>query len=733
MITESIFRELGILLIRVDLTTDNAVSEYHHIGEPPSWAEDFLPSESKTIPLTDIFPFIESFIPDAIACWNDNAAEKCQSGVWTEVAASSVQYQLEAQALKTDNQYIIAITNLTPTYQLRQHVYQKAREIALANEKLKLQLNQRQRQLQTLIEKTISERQSEEELNDVVKGSASAVMICKPDGGVEIINQALMDIYSVSHENPLQHRSLLAQWLKEAESIHPEIHRVVDSGGYWEGEFESESNGESKWIRLAIGPVLDNDGGIEHLVCIANDMSELRKSNREIEKLTDYDLTTQLPNRRHFWKQLTKHLDNCIRHKSSFALIYIDIDQFKRINEGLGHHGGDFLLATLASRLSRSVKRDDFIAHLGGDEFALIINMAREDIDLGKIAYRLMEKINKPTLIEEQNVSVSASVGIAIHPRDGRDATSLMKNADLAMYHAKEMGRNQFQLYAPHLGQHFMGRLKVENLLRQAINQGQFRLEYQPQICTGKNPYLRMEALIRWDHPEEGVIPPGQFIPIAEENGLIIDIGRWVLETACRQAKEYADTGLDLVMSVNVSAFQLKDIHFPATVIEVLSEIGLPAKYLELEITETTVMQDLDKVINILRELKKHGISIALDDFGSGFSSLNYLKNLPVDNLKLDRSFIHELPYSDEGKTITASLIKLAHDLNMKVIAEGVENNQQLDLLLEQGCDYIQGYFFYYPLDPQKIRDILTMLKAQPNYSWIESVSTTTLANKRQN
>ena len=712
----SIFSELDLILFQ------SLPNNHFKILNPlPDWGQQFfsVASTDEEVELLETFPFLESFMPEAIQCWKGLRQQHTTSGVWTEVDQDQQEYQLEAQAVSSGDLSLLVISNVSRTFKDRHHVYQKAREIALANEKLKVKLNHRQRLLQSQIEKKLFQKSNDEglsKLQESVCQNATAVLICKPDGGVEVINQALVDIYRVNPEKSFNQRSLLRKWLREAETLYPEIHRVLHSGSYWEGDFESEDDiGKKKWIRLTIGPVLDDEGQIAHYICIANDISDLHKSSQEVEKLTEYDLTTNLPNRRYFWRQLTLTLDECASKNKSLALIYIDLDHFKRINEGLGHHAGDFLLSTIAARLSRSIKRGDFIAHLGGDEFALIINLAHNSIDLGKISDRLMSVLNKPISIEDNNVTISASIGIAVYPQDGRDATTLMKHSDLAMYQAKELGRNQYQIFSPQMERHFVGRIRLETQLREAITKRQFVLLYQPQICTGNEPYLRMEALIRWEHPEEGLISPAKFIPIAEENGLIIEIGEWVLRTACQQAKQFLDDDYNVTMSVNVSARQIKDMAFCDLVEQVLKETQLPPSHLELEITETTVMQDMETVHSILNVIRKSGVTIALDDFGSGFSSLNYLKNLPVDNLKLDRTFIHELPHSEEGKAITSSLIKLAHDLNMKVIAEGVENRAQLDFLSSQGCDYIQGYFFYCPLEAAKIKEIFQQLCNRSN------------------
>ncbi|WP_020410443.1 putative bifunctional diguanylate cyclase/phosphodiesterase [Hahella ganghwensis] len=713
---ESLLSELDIALFQCE-SPDDELPNFQLLNEPPSWTSVFQDiARNQPLALTEVFPYLEAFLPEARESWTSTNNSRANSGVWTEVDDEGNNQQLEALALRISGAPILVLLNLTRNFDERHHLYQRAREIALANEKLIVQLNHRQRELQNSLEKRLQDNQALRDIENSVRNNASAVLICKPDGGVEIMNQALIDIYRVKAPEDTN-ESLLDKWLKEAEKIYPEIHRIVASGSYWEGEFESHNeSGESRWIRLAIGPVLDTSHKLTHYVCIANDISMLKKSSAEIEKLADYDFTTHLPNRRHFWKQLTRCLDKGAQKSTSLALIYVDLDHFKRVNDSLGHHAGDFLLSTIGTRLARCIKRGDFIAHLGGDEFAIILELPYPNINIENIAQRVQSAVSKSITIENSTLKMTASIGIALYPRDGRDATSLMRHADLAMFHAKKMGRGKYQTFTPNMNYEFLQMLQLEIDLQKAIEQQQFNLVYQPQVCSGQDHHLRLEALIRWQHPEKGSISPGRFIPIAEENGMILDIGLWVLEHACKQAINLLNEGFNVIMAVNVSAKQVRQENFKDLVKTVLTKTSLPPQHLELEITETTVMEEMDVVVALLKDLRKLGVSISLDDFGSGFSSLTYLKNLPVDYLKLDRAFIHELPANEESKAITTSVINLAHELKIKVIAEGVENQDQVNFLTEKKCDYMQGFLFYYPMEIEKIRDIFTAIRGAANH-----------------
>ena len=658
-----------------------------------------------------IFPFVANFIDDAEVFWRNPVEARLGSGIWTELDEHGNQHQLEAYALRFQDSRVLLLADLTASFDARHHVYQRAREIALEQERVVMSLQRQQRKLQLQLQGLLARDNSLAGIDERIRQHASAVMVCRPDGSVELLNQALMDIYPVAANGSTRAEySLLKQWVSEAESLYPEIHRVIETGASWEGEFESSAGKEKKWVRLLIGPVLDEEQRVTHLVCVANDISGLREPAIELERVTDYDFTTQLPNRRHFWRVLTRAIDECRVSGEKLVLLYLDVDHFKRINDSLDHQAGDLLLSTLSSRLRSNIKKTDFIAHLGGDEFALMLRTSRRHLDLLPVAERLLKVVRQPLVVDGHNVSVTASLGIACFPEHGNDAVGLMKRADLAMYHAKQRGRDQHQMFSRSLDEAFFNRTVIQKDLGNALPGGELRLVYQPQICRGANSFLRLEALLRWQHPVRGLISPAVFVPVAEESDLINQIGNWVLEQACRQARQFMDRNIPVVMSVNVSARQLRAGDFVQRVQQVLANTGLDPSQLELEITETTLLDNMETRAEALQHLQELGVSIALDDFGSGFSSLNYLKNLPVDRLKIDQVFIQEIPHDEESKTITASVVKLAHELHMTVVAEGVETWDQLRFLQSVGCDYVQGFLLFRPLPPEEIGAVFASL-----------------------
>lgn len=704
-VLQDLIKQLGMTAFRLsDKHTLEAVSNY------PNWLIQLSNSASSALSenetsvtferLGNVFPFLANFLIDAEAFWhNKRDQEQAESGVWTEVDALGQEFQLEAKALWVNDEKILLIENVSHNFEERHLIYQKARDMALLNEKLISELNFRQRKLQSDIERHLTLRNPIDELNRTVEANTSAVLVCLPDGDVELYNKALINIYELGNEQKLIRASILDKWIAEAELNHPEIHRLLESGSYWEGEFETfDTENNQKWIRLSIGPVKNEEGEICHFVCVANDLSDYRKVNDDWGNISDYDFNTHLPNRRQFWKHISQICEAGKESDEKIALMYVDLDYFKHINDQHGQFAGDFLLGTMASRLSRNIKHGDYIAHLGGDEFVILLRYLKEPDDLIAVGERILVTISEPINLDGTPIRTTASIGIAISELCHTDPHSFLRNADLAMYSAKELGRSQVRLYSKDLEDNLPKRGQREHELSIAIDKHQFVLAFQPQIGVRQNKGKRVEALIRWNHPELGLLSPSEFIGIAEESGSIIPIGDWVLMNACLHGKQLIDSGDTTHIAVNISAKQLGHPEFYNKLVDTLKTSHFPAEQLELEITESSFLCDMNKAIDVLHRVRELGIQVALDDFGSGFSSLNYLKRLPVDYIKIDRSFVHDLPDDNESRAITTSVIHLAHQLNMQVIAEGVETKQQLDFLTEHQVDFVQGYYYFRPM-----------------------------------
>ena len=436
---------------------------------------------------------------------------------------------------------------------------------------------------------------------------------------------------------------------------------------------------------------------------------ERKHYQEQLEHQANYDPLTGLPNRSLLHDRLKRAVFTQ-RNAQPIAVVFIDLDNFKFINDSLGHSAGDALLTGVAERLHSIVREGDTVARLGGDEFVLILTeQARGDV-VFRALQRILDEVSEPMMIGGQELCITCSAGVSLYPQDGRDVESLLKNADAAMYRAKERGRNNFQFYTAEMNAHAKERFALENDLRRALERDELLLHYQPKIDLATGAIVGAEALVRWQHPEQGLILPDRFISIAEDTGLIVPIGEWVVRTACVQNRAWLQAGLPpIAVSVNLSVRQFHQEGLVKMVERILNETGLAASYLEMELTESMVMHNAEQAIEILAALKKLGVRLSVDDFGTGYSSLNYLRRLPIDTLKIDRSFVQDIDSEDEEEGILARvIISLGHSLKLKVIAEGVETAEELKFLRACGCDEVQGYYFSRPVAPPAFAQLLT-------------------------
>ncbi|HEY2338391.1 MAG TPA: EAL domain-containing protein [Burkholderiales bacterium] len=434
---------------------------------------------------------------------------------------------------------------------------------------------------------------------------------------------------------------------------------------------------------------------------VAERTTELQTANARAQHLADHDALTGLPNRRLLEDRLKQALALSYRNRKQTAVMFVDLDRFKTINDSLGHAVGDVLLKKVAERLVKQLRVGDTICRIGGDEFMVVLPEVKRSSHVAQVAQKVIEQLSQPMVVEERELTVTPSIGIAVFPDDGRDAETLIRNADAAMYHAKEMGRANYQFFTEQMNLLAARRLALEGDLRRALGRDEMRLHYQPIVDTVSGKVVAHEALVRWQHPVRGLLTPDEFIQAAEETGLILKIGEWVLREACMWAT-FIGTERKFLVNVNLSARQFNDPKLPQLVSHALRESGLPSELLELEITESTAMQQTDATLTTLKKLKDLGVSIAIDDFGTGYSSLAYLKRFPVDKLKIDRSFVADIVKMKEQRAIVEAIVALAHALDLKVIAEGVENEAQRKFLRGCGCEYIQGYASGKPADADR-------------------------------
>jgi diguanylate cyclase (GGDEF)-like protein len=441
---------------------------------------------------------------------------------------------------------------------------------------------------------------------------------------------------------------------------------------------------------------------------LEKEISERKSVEGKLAYLAHHDSLTNLPNRVLLLDRLHQVLTRLPWHKRLAAVLFLDLDHFKHINDTMGHTAGDLLLVAVSERLQTCVRSGDTIARLGGDEFAIILaDIARAE-DVTKVAQKIVDTMSGRFVLKDHEFFITASIGISLYPNDGSDAETLLKNADTAMYRAKGQGRNNYQIYSTAMNVNVFERLAMENSMRQALERKEFLLHYQPQVDLNTGQIVGFEALMRWQHPDLGLVSPAKFIPIAEETGLIVPMGEWALRTACAQNKVWQDSGLSpVVVSVNMSVRQFQQKNLVGMVSQVLKETRLDAKYLELELTESVLMQKEEPVIAMLSELHSMGIALSIDDFGTGYSSLSYLNRFPINTLKIDQSFASNITRNRNDTVIVTAIITLAHSLRMKAVAEGVETAEQLEFLRSLQCDRMQGYLFSMPLPADEATKLL--------------------------
>ncbi|MFZ5555650.1 MAG: bifunctional diguanylate cyclase/phosphodiesterase [Pseudomonadota bacterium] len=484
---------------------------------------------------------------------------------------------------------------------------------------------------------------------------------------------------------------------------------AIKRDGHWEGEVKDrrrDGTGFAKWLRVRA--VRDADGNISHYIGVFSDVSERKAAQKRIEFLAYYDPLTSLPNRTLFRDRVSRAIAVAQRHQGRLALLFIDLDRFKNVNDSLGHTAGDRLLRTVADRLQGLVRDADTVARLSGDEFVVLLTEVNGPDGAAVVAQRILHAISAPHVLGGTEVAVTPSIGISVYPEDGADHDELIQHADIAMYHAKETGRANFQFFRAELNERVLERISLENSLRRALENEEFLLHYQPQVSLEDGHVVGFEALIRWHQPGQGMVPPGRFIPVAEDSGLIVPIGAWVLRSACRQCRQWQEAGSAPVpVAVNISAVQFRQPDFVDTVREALAGTALDPEFLELEFTESVVMDRSEQVLRKLRQLRALGVQVSIDDFGTGYSSLSYLRQFPIDKLKIDQSFTRDLGSGADSQPIVSAIIAMARSLGLEVIAEGVETRAQLELLRRHGCGQGQGYLFARPMPADAARDTI--------------------------
>jgi diguanylate cyclase (GGDEF)-like protein/PAS domain S-box-containing protein len=550
-----------------------------------------------------------------------------------------------------------------------------------------------------------------------------AVVVTDASHRIIQVNQAFERITGYPQEEAIGQTPRLLKSGRQSKDFYGSFYRALDEQGEWRGEiWNRRKNGDIYPQWLSVKAVHDKAGNLAGYVSVFADITDIKDSERRLWELANHDPLCDLPNRLLFNARLEHAIQRAHRTSTQLGLLFIDLDRFKNINDSMGHQTGDELLKDVARRLQSAVHEDDTVARLGGDEFVILLEDIPDANSARRIANRIIERLADPVTAGGKSLVITASIGISLYPGDGHDPETLLKHADAAMYQAKTLGRNRLAYYAPDLTREIEQRLELEHDLRHGLARDEFSLHYQPQFASSDGRLVAVEALLRWQHPKRGMVPPNEFIPIAEETGLIGELGCWVTETACRQAMAWRAGGFEAFrLAVNLSPYQLRG-ECTETLMAIFERTGFPATSFEFEVTETLLVEEGGYALSQLTEMRRRlGMHVAMDDFGTGHSSLGQLKLLPIDKLKIDRSFVSELTEDANDAAIVKAIILMAHTLGLQVVAEGVETAEQHRFLCRNGCDHLQGFLYARPLPAEEITQLLTK----------DQLRITTTCNKR--
>jgi diguanylate cyclase (GGDEF)-like protein/PAS domain S-box-containing protein len=582
--------------------------------------------------------------------------------------------------------------------QLERRVAERTAELSRINKKLRMEIIERKR--------------AEEKLSldaKIIESSNEAILIMDSKGRIIDVNLSFCNVTGYTLEEIQGKDPLVMQAKKKDSRTAHEIRRAVAQKGHWQGEiWNRRKNGEVYPVLMSISAVLNDDRRITHYVGIFSDITRIKRTEARLHHLAHNDPLTGLPNRVLFKDRLSQAMAQADRNRGAVVLMLLDLDRFKNVNDTYGHTVGDQLLAAVAKRLSQCVRKTDTVARLGGDEFTVILNGVEDSQGAATVARKIVDVLSEPFNIGGLVLYITASIGITLYPMDSRESDRLFQNADTALYYAKQQGRDNCQFFSEEMNLKVMERLELELDLRAALERQEFLVYYQPVIDFHTGKIISAEALIRWDHPRRGLLPPARFIPVAEETGLILPIGEWALKTACSQNAYWQKLGLPpLPIAVNVSGRQLRQQDLVKLVMQILEESEMDPKYLELELTESVAEGNAENTIKLFNKFKEKGIKISIDDFGTGYSSLSYLKKFPIEKLKIDRSFIKDITSDPDDAAIVEAIVGVAKALKLKVVAEGVENEDQLGFLKDHGCDAWQGFCFCRPAPAEEFTEIL--------------------------
>lgn len=588
-------------------------------------------------------------------------------------------------------------------------LYHKIQAIKRHEEHLEILVEQRTAALTAEIAERKQAEVAIRKLSSAMEKVADSIFITDASGVIEYINSAFEIITGYRREEAMGKTPRVIKSGKHDEQFYQQIWETLLRGEVYRNVFiNRRKDGQLYHEAITITPLTDEQGKVTHYIASGKDITESIQTQERLHHLAHHDVLTGLPNRMLFVERLKHALKRAEWRKRAVAVMFLDMDRFKIVNDTLGHEAGDRLLQAMAARLLGCVRDGDTVARFGGDEFAGFLNDVASPEDVAPIVAKFLAALAPPFMIDGHELFISGSIGISLYPDDGTDTQTLMKNADTAMYRAKQNGGNTSEFYHAGMNAHALARLNLETGLRRALERQEFVLHYQPQIDLKNGDVVGFEALIRWERAGSGLVAPVEFIPLLEETGLIVAVGEWMLRSACAQHHTWRAAGLPaLRVAVNISGRQFDGKDLMQTLQRVMQVVPMPAEFLELEITESILMKNADTDIEALQALSAMGMRFAIDDFGTGYSSLTYLKRFPIDILKIDKAFVRDITTDADDAAIVSAIITMAHSLGIKTVAEGVESREQLELLREQGCDFAQGYYFSPPLPGEEIEHLL--------------------------
>ncbi len=635
--------------------------------------------------------------------------------------------RLHARRLRFGHEKLLLILAEDLTLEKRQIAIRTRhqKELKHAHDQLEKRVQERTAELMDLTTRLKQEisrgvlAKSELELSArMIESSSEAILLIDIDEVILRANEAVTAITGYPKSTIIGQSMEFFQWGSRYSDLSQKIRQAMAESGEWRGEvWDRRMNGDIYPAFLSISAIRNDNTEITHYVCIFADIGKIKQTQKHLQRLAHYDSLTGLPNRVLFLDRLEQALLLAQRHNKMVTLMLLDLDRFKNINDTMGHNFGDKVLIAVAEKLKSNLRTSDTAARLGGDEFVLLLPSMSSTHGAITVAQNILNDFSKPFTIDGREVFLTASLGVSTYPRDCDSPEILLRNVDMALHYAKERGKNHFRFYSQELNKLAVRRQRFEHILRTLINRDLFLLHYQPILDISTGSITGMEALLRWRHPVQGVISAANLIPVAEETGLIVEIGHWVLRKVCKQIKKWNDLGFrGLRTAINVSARQLKQRGSAEALVKILEQSLTDPKLVEFELTESVIMEDTEETIAVFRKLKESGIKLSIDDFGTGYSSLSYLRKLPVDNIKIDGSFIKNLSANNYEDALVRAIVEVAHSRNLRVIAEGVENREQLKQLRLNRCDEVQGFLISRPLPEDRMTELLRKYAVKKRY-----------------